>query len=591
MWGTTLFMFEIFNRWGLGVVFPGPAVDRANEIATAYDPFLVGVSVLIAIFGAYTAFSLAEQTRASTSRVERLTWLVGGGSVLGFSIWTMHFLGMMAWHLPIVVTYQLVQTIVSAIPAIGAGIVVLVFVSRREVSWLNLGFGGVLMGLGIGAMHYIGMGATQLNAIIYYDPGYFTLSVVLAVVLSIVSLWLKRSVMVGARTDHMQVRIIASAAVMGAAISIMHYTGMAAAICIALPAQDDTLRHNHHFAAILSSATIFLLLSALLASQLGKRLRLIPRLRQEIELRRETEEELMASRQALAESHSALEGIVEQRTHDLQLEIEGRRRIQEELVEALYEVNRANRKKSQFLAHMSHELRTPLNGILGYLSMLASDGFDTMEREKIKSILADMLGAGQHLNSMIASVLDLTHLEAGTEKVVAKPVDVVASVQACCDSIRQIAEQKPVEINLEVLDPAPIVICDPKHFHQIVSNILSNAVKYTDAGGNIRVQILPGETDDTTTIEISDNGCGIDEKDIPSLFLEFERFKDAMVSSSGGIGLGLPLARRLVELNRGRISLDSTLGRGTTIRVVLPCKVEVDARDNAEDPGNKVVAI
>jgi PAS domain S-box-containing protein len=191
-----------------------------------YDYRLVALSVLIALFASYAALDLAGRTRVARG-ASRWTWLIWGAAAMGFGIWAMHFIGMLAFHLPVPILYDVPTVIVSLLAAIAASAVALFVVSRAELTVMSVAAGSVVMGCGIAAVHYTGMAAVRSQAMHHYDHRLVALSVVLAILLSLVSLIL----MCRVRDDggaHSWTKLV-SAAVMGLAIPVMHYTGMAAA--------------------------------------------------------------------------------------------------------------------------------------------------------------------------------------------------------------------------------------------------------------------------------------------------------------------------------------------------------------------------
>jgi len=191
----------------------------------SYDYGLVALSVLIAILASYTALDLAGRVTAARGWA-RLTWLTGGAIAMGLGIWSMHYIGMLAFSLPVPVRYFLPTVVMSLLAAIFASAVALYVASRQTMGPLPAAIGSIIMGSGIAGMHYIGMAAMRLSGECMYDMRLVSLSVVLAIVISLVALWLTfrlRGEMRGTGW-----RKIASALVMGAAIPVMHYTGMAA---------------------------------------------------------------------------------------------------------------------------------------------------------------------------------------------------------------------------------------------------------------------------------------------------------------------------------------------------------------------------
>ena len=194
-------------------------------MATSYNYYLVALSVVISTLASYTALDLAGRVTAARGRV-RLAWLAGGACAMGMGIWSMHYIGMLAFRLPITVFYDWPTVAASLLCAIFASGVALFVVSRPRMGLTLAGLGSATMGIGIAAMHYTGMAAMRLRAECSYSPILVTVSVVLAVVISLVALWLSFTLRDG---DSRPWKKRVSAVLMGAAIPVMHYTGMAAA--------------------------------------------------------------------------------------------------------------------------------------------------------------------------------------------------------------------------------------------------------------------------------------------------------------------------------------------------------------------------
>jgi PAS domain S-box-containing protein len=192
----------------------------------SYDYRLVILSVLIAICAAYAALDLAGRTTAARGRL-RLAWLAGGAIAMGLGIWSMHYIGMLAFALPVPVLYDWPTVLLSLLAAVFASAVALFVVSRKQMGWTRAFAGAAIMGGGISAMHYIGMAAMRLPASCSYDPLLLTLSVVSAIAISLVAVWLAFHFREDVKTSPWLK--VGSAVVMGAAIPVMHYTGMAAA--------------------------------------------------------------------------------------------------------------------------------------------------------------------------------------------------------------------------------------------------------------------------------------------------------------------------------------------------------------------------
>lgn len=198
----------------------------ANAMSGSYDYRLVALSVLIAVFASFAALDLAGRTTAASGRV-RLIWLAGGAMAMGAGIWSMHYIGMLAFSLPMPVLYDWPTVLLSLIAAVFASGVALFIVSRNTMGWPRALAGSAIMGGGIATMHYTGMAAMRLPAMCAYEPRLLTLSVALAIVISLVALLLTFRFREDAKASASWK--VAAAIVMGSAIPVMHYTGMAAA--------------------------------------------------------------------------------------------------------------------------------------------------------------------------------------------------------------------------------------------------------------------------------------------------------------------------------------------------------------------------
>ncbi|MDB5953280.1 MAG: transcriptional regulator, partial [Massilia sp.] len=213
-----------------------------------YDPSLVALSVLIAIFSSWMGLQIAGQ--ASVNRAQRSIVLLTGSLALGSGVWAMHFIGMLAFDLCTRVEYDPATTILSLLPSIGASFVALSLIGRKRLGgWALLG-GGVLVGAGIGAMHYTGMAGMRMSLLLRYDPWMFALSIAVAVVLATLALWVRfglRSLSTGLGDSRL---LLVSAIVMGVAIAGMHYTGMAAARFVGQVAPGALGSSNSSFVAL-----------------------------------------------------------------------------------------------------------------------------------------------------------------------------------------------------------------------------------------------------------------------------------------------------------------------------------------------------
>jgi PAS domain S-box-containing protein len=211
-----------------------PPADPALMTYGRYDPALVALSVLVAVFSSWMGLQLAGQARGGSHRMLRTVALLAGSLALGCGVWSMHFIGMLAFNLCTSVSYEPTLTILSLLPSLGASCVALALVRRRQLTGGTLACGGLLVGLGIGAMHYAGMAAMESPLVLRYDPLMFAVSILVAVVLGTAALWVRFGLRGASRLKN-GTRLALSALFMGCAIAGMHYTGMAAARFVGVP--------------------------------------------------------------------------------------------------------------------------------------------------------------------------------------------------------------------------------------------------------------------------------------------------------------------------------------------------------------------
>ncbi|HYM00987.1 MAG TPA: MHYT domain-containing protein, partial [Blastocatellia bacterium] len=205
-------------------------------MAGSYNYLLVGLSVLIAMSASYVALDLAGRTAAAKGR-SRATWLIGGAGAMGLGIWSMHYVGMLAFHLPVPVFYDLFTVVISLLAAVFSSGVALFVVSRKRLGLFSAVCGSIVMGAGIATMHYVGMDAMRLAGMCVWNYPIVVLSIVIAIVVSLVALWLAFRFKTEVR-ELAPLKIV-SAAVMGVAVAAMHYTGMAAASFVPSSTPDD----------------------------------------------------------------------------------------------------------------------------------------------------------------------------------------------------------------------------------------------------------------------------------------------------------------------------------------------------------------
>jgi len=226
----------------------------------------------------------------------------------------------------------------------------------------------------------------------------------------------------------------------------------------------------------------------------------------------------------------------------------------------------ANRAKDEFLATMSHELRTPLNAILGWTMILRTSGDDQGMRERALQTIERNAHAQTQI---IEDLLDVSRIVTGKMRLDVAAVDLVAIIDSVIDSIRLAADSKRLQVRRRVDKSASVVTGDATRLHQVVSNLMTNAVKFTPPGGWIEVRLE--RAGDMAHLRVKDNGIGINPEFIPHVFERFRQADGSSTRSHGGLGLGLAIVRHLVDLHGGSIRAESAgEGRGSTFTVEIP---------------------
>ncbi|MBP7677421.1 MAG: PAS domain S-box protein [Thermoanaerobaculia bacterium] len=274
----------------------------------------------------------------------------------------------------------------------------------------------------------------------------------------------------------------------------------------------------------------------------------------DISERRRAEEELARHREHLEE-------LVASRTAELAVE--------RDRAEA------ADRLKSAFLATMSHELRTPLNSIIGFTGVLLKGLGGPLTEEQSRQ-LGMVKSSAQHLLVLINDVLDLSKIEAGQLRVSFTPFALKDAVDDCLRALAPAAERKGLSLVSEVDPAAGTILSDRRRVEQVLLNLVSNAVKFTEAGS---VRVSAAREGTWVVIRVRDTGIGIAAEDLPNLFRPFQQLESGLTRRFEGTGLGLSICRRLVEMLRGEISVESVPGRGSTFSFRLPAGGEPGGRD------------
>lgn len=497
-----------------------------------HDLRLVVLAGLLCLFACVTAMSIVSRAREADPKL-RPWWLVAAGVVAGCGIWGTHFVAMLAYEPGFLVSYDPALTVLSVLIAITICSIGFTVALKPKRALL----GGAVTGAAIGAMHYVGMAAVRAPAIAVWDPSYVASSVAIGIGMMAVGMRLT----FGVRTRWSGYFV--SGIVFTLAICSMHFTAMSAVVYRFDPRVEVS-------GAVMAPGTLAIAVAA--SAALVVALGLVG---------------------ALVDHHLAQRSSIEAerlRAHITELEHtrDALQRTSLELGVALKAADAANRSKSQFLAAMSHELRTPLNAVIGFSDMLDMETFGPLGNPRYKQYAKDIRASGTHLLALINDILDLTRLDAGATNLNDETFDVSEIISEALRMMSPHAKSANVVLRNEARRALPRVKADKRRMRQVLLNLLSNAVKFTPSGGSVTVNAEL--MDQGLRVSVSDTGIGIAEADIPRAFERFGQVDSTLARKYEGAGLGLPLARDLVELHGGQLTLESKLNLGTTVCFVLP---------------------
>lgn len=510
--------------------YPGAVLTVTTDI------HLVVLSILVSVIGSYIALDMAQQILFAQGNARRW-WLIGSGLTLGITIWAMHFIATLGYRLMMPVSYEFAILLLSMIVAIAAALIGFCIISRQEqVSLISLSAASIFIGSGIIGMHFTAMSSLRLGAVLSYEPKLIVLSGAVAISFSFGALWFKLCTPNAAFLSESR-RLIGSALLMGIAISGMHYIAMAAVRFQSAPLTQLNLSaiDNSLLAVVIGIAALMLLKLALLASVFARRL-----------------SAELATTEILRQTEERLEQLVQQRTEELE---------REKLISEA-----ANRAKSEFLANMSHELRTPLANIINISDLLNEQLLGPLNAKQ-QQFVNSISTCGYELLNLLNDLLDLSKIEAGREELVLEAVSIEEICQECLSSIQEQANSKGLQLSLEIAPDLTTCTADRRRLKQIFLNLLSNALKFTDAGS---ITLKVDKESNYFRFAVIDTGIGISVSEQAKLFQPFQQLDSGLNRKYMGTGLGLALSRNLAHLHGGDITVESELGRGSCFTLLLP---------------------
>ncbi|MBI2236085.1 MAG: PAS domain-containing sensor histidine kinase [Magnetospirillum sp.] len=263
----------------------------------------------------------------------------------------------------------------------------------------------------------------------------------------------------------------------------------------------------------------------------------------------------VSAERLLYAANETLELRVAERTEALQAEVAGHIRAEEKALAAKEQAELANRTKTEFLANMSHELRTPLNAIIGFSEVIETEVFGPVGTPRYHEYAGDILASGRHLLALINDILDVAKIEAGEMMLELEPVAVAEIVRSALRLVEVRAALGRVDLSARFGDDLPLIEADRRRLLQILVNLLANAVKFTPEGGKVRV--FTHRDGNHMVFAVGDTGIGMSPEEIQQALKTFRQVDGSLARRYEGVGLGLPLARSLVELHQGRMVISS----------------------------------
>lgn len=258
------------------------------------------------------------------------------------------------------------------------------------------------------------------------------------------------------------------------------------------------------------------------------------------------------------------------------------------LIRAKEQADFANRSKSEFLANMSHELRTPLNAIIGFAEIIKDEMFGPVGQAQYVEYSKDIYDSGQLLLSLINDILDMSKIEAGKRALKDVTLDVDTVTHSVVRLVAARAKEGKVRLNVHIPRDIPALRGEEKAVKQILTNLLTNAVKFTPEGGSVTLSAMVDERK-SLIIKVIDSGIGIAPADIAIALTPFGQIESALSRKHQGTGLGLPLTKALVELHGGTLALQSEVGIGTTVTVTFPAARTVSRLEATKEASEQPV--
>ncbi len=613
----------------------------ANAMTGTFSPTLVLLSYFIACFASFVALDMSSHLKQRNSIVFKICWLSGGALVMGAGIWSMHFVGMLAYHMDMPMSYDMFWTGLSmVVAAITAGIAFMFFMIKRPHT-IHYILSGIILGAAIPTMHYTGM-AGMNNVDIRYIPSIFALSILIAIVAATAALWLAVHTDRGTYAKRIKLKII-SALIMGLAIAGMHYVGMAAAVMthnenmvnttiaadpIVMSILITTVVFSTMCIALILSSTRYYLTTRLqnekdflevvlnsidasvLAFDSDQKLRLYNNVAKRYFNNIESLSHFSAdwihklpffkmdgktaynltnyplNSVFQGKKLKNIEAIIRNNDKEYILSIYGESLVSQEeeylgvvvVCQDITERRKIDQMKNEFISTVSHELRTPLTSIRGSLGLITSGAMGNVPAE-MASLLDIACNNSERLVRLINDILDTEKIESGKMIFHFTKSDLGSVVEQAVAANKAYADKYHVSYEIKTLLPNSIINMDPDRIRQVLDNLLSNAAKFSKTQGKIIVTME--KHGDKFYVAIEDSGMGIPVEFQSKIFSKFYQVDSSDGREKGGTGLGLSICKSIIDSHNGVIGFKSTPNTGTTFYFELP-EAKIESPSNLE---------
>lgn len=610
-----------------------------DVITGHYNLSLVALSYAIAVLASYVALDLVGRLREEKNPSATLYWLVGGAFTMGAGIWSMHFIGMLSFIMPMPMGYDLGWTFGSLLVAILVSALALFILRKNEYSVTKLAIGGVCIGLGIVCMHYSGMQGMKEYTQIHYLPGLFLLSIVIAIFAAEAALWLALKSNRGSSQRQFNLKII-SALIMGVAICGMHYTGMYAAVFTPLSGSIMNMLGNnippYLLAIFIAGMTALIISLALTVStyykqmiraaqneknflnamldnledgiiacdQNGKITVINDMVEKNIRHRQvsKTIEDLVSNfmlythtnKPLAATDYPLIRALNGERIHGMELITRPNDGIDREVVVDGQQIIDADGRKlgAVMVVHDVTELKkteTLKNEFVSIVSHELRTPLTSIRGalgllvggtlgdfpEKAKNLLDIANNNCERLLLLINDILDVEKIEAGKMQFHLKVVNLKQLVSESVDVNKMYGDKFGVLLQLAQPVVDVNVVVDPDRLMQVLANLISNAIKFSSRGEQVTLNMQQIENN-KVRISVSDKGQGISQEFQGRIFQKFSQADSSSTRGKGGTGLGLNISKSIIEKLGGKLNFRSVLNEGTTFYIDLPvCEEDV----------------